>query len=396
MAKKPSAKPSTWLLMTLLAMPSSAAVLFTPALPEVTADFHLNAYQIQISMFTFLVGYLFAQILYAPLSMRIGRKKALVFGISIAIMASLLCGFSHFLGYNALLIGRFFLALGTGSGVILTFSILTDVYDEEERRKKLSLMPISFALFPSLALAVGGVLSDYYFWPSTFYFLAAFLFLIFLFILKMPETIPYKDDYAMKPKRIFSGYMQLLKNKKLVLYSLIVGGGVALYYIFSMLAPFVARNAINLSSTKYGLFSLLRGVGYFIGAFLSLRLIRLFKAEIALLFGLAFVGISISLMLVFFLFNWINVWTLFLPTATLFLGQAIVFANTTSLAVVGIEDRTAANSVLSFIFILVATIGVLLSCIFCGWSAIELPLFLFGFFAVMFVVYLLVNRKRKE
>ena len=69
-------KPSTWLLMTLLAMPSSAAVLFTPALPEVAADFHLNAHQIQTSMFTFLIGYLFAQILYAPLSMRIGRKKA--------------------------------------------------------------------------------------------------------------------------------------------------------------------------------------------------------------------------------------------------------------------------------------------------------------------------------
>ena len=119
-------------MITLLLMISFAtfnAVLFTPALPNITRYFSITNNVAQLTITWFLVGYAIGQLLYGPLANRFGRKPALYTGISIQIVSSLLCilaGLIH--SFFLLVLARFFLAIGSGVGLTIAFTLVNESF----------------------------------------------------------------------------------------------------------------------------------------------------------------------------------------------------------------------------------------------------------------------------
>ncbi|HRE31797.1 MAG TPA: MFS transporter, partial [Candidatus Berkiella sp.] len=70
------------------------AVLYTPALPDITAFLKIEEATAQGTITWFLIGYALGQLLYGPIAARFGGKKALLIGIALQIMASIGCAFT--------------------------------------------------------------------------------------------------------------------------------------------------------------------------------------------------------------------------------------------------------------------------------------------------------------
>ena len=121
--------PPLWILLLTISFPSVAAVLVAPALPAISDHFNISDALAQYVMISFLIGYAFGQLLYSPLANRFGRKPAFYIGLGIYLLGTSLALIDIWLNsYYLLLVSRVFMALGSGCGLVLTHTIINDVY----------------------------------------------------------------------------------------------------------------------------------------------------------------------------------------------------------------------------------------------------------------------------
>src|SRR5437868_1807383 len=68
-----------------------ATDLYLPSLPSIMRTFTTTKAHVQLTLSFYLLAFGFSQILYGPLSDKIGRKKVVLIGLTITITGSLIC-----------------------------------------------------------------------------------------------------------------------------------------------------------------------------------------------------------------------------------------------------------------------------------------------------------------
>lgn len=354
-------EPPLFILLLLVSFSSISAVLFTPSLPEISRYFGISSAKAQITVTLFLVGYAFGQLPYGPLANRFGRKLPLLGGIALAIFSSLLCilsGFYH--QFWLLALARLTMALGASAGLKMVFTIIGDVYAQARATKVISYLIISFAIAPGIGVAIGGFLTETFHWESCFYFLAAYGFLLFLLCTRLPETAKEIDTKALQWSQIISGYVQKIHNLKVSLSAVIMGCGTAIIYVFAAQAPFLSIDVLNISPSNYGLLNLIPPIGMVIGGILSTKLATRWDGIKIIGIGLVIMLIGTIGMLTAFSISWISAATLFLPMPFIYIGDSLMYANTTSLAMSHAQNKSNASAMMNFINMLIGVIGVLM------------------------------------
>lgn len=102
-----TAQRRTSLLVTLIlggltALPPLSMDMYLPALPEVTDGFHSSAATAQLTLTACLMGMALGQLAVGPMSDRWGRRRPLLIGMVIYVIATAICAFAPTAG---LLIG---------------------------------------------------------------------------------------------------------------------------------------------------------------------------------------------------------------------------------------------------------------------------------------------------
>lgn len=343
-------EPSIFILQLLASFAIVSAVLFTPALPEITQKLGLSDSQAMWTMTAFLLGYSIGNLPYGPISNRLGRKPTLYLGILIAILGSLLTVLvDKFPIFQLLVVGRFLMALGSTVGLQIAFTMIGDVYQHHKATKKAAALMMIFAVGPGVATAIGGLLTKHFGWPSCFYFLMGYsIFLLFLSSI-LPETCKKHDPQALNLKKIKDGYLHILKNSKFTTCALLMGCGTSFVYLFSSEAPFIGINTIGLTAAQYGLLNIIPPIGVIIGS--TLAHIFAGKKEVALVILLGiFSALSAAIvMLLLFLFGIVNLWSLFMPMPFVLIGQAMVTSNVSAMALGHSQNKSYASGMLNFI-----------------------------------------------
>src|SRR3954452_17468134 len=90
------AVPRTSLLVTLIlagltATPPLAMDMYPPSLPEVTKSLHAPAATVQLTLTACLAGMALGQLVVGPMSDRWGRRRPLLVGLAVYIVATALC-----------------------------------------------------------------------------------------------------------------------------------------------------------------------------------------------------------------------------------------------------------------------------------------------------------------
>lgn len=390
------AKLPFFTLLLLISFASVNAVLFTPALPAIAAFFAITDSAAQQTITWFLVGYTLGQLVYGPIANRYGRKPALYTGISLQIVSSLICvlaGFFHL--FSLLMIGRFLLALGSGVGLKMTFTLINETHEPAAAGKKLSYLMLAFAIAPGLGVMIGGLLTAQWGWTGPFYASAIYGIILLFLTSKLPETKKVLELNALKLNHLIHAYTSQFKNFQLIRGGLLMGGATCFVYIFAVLAPFIAMNILHMTSTNYGTANLLPSIGLVLGSLLSAQLAEKYSALTIIRTGLMITILGCVGMLAASLFELSAILILFIPMMICYFGLAFVFANTSSIAMENVQDKAHGSAVMNFFNMGSPTLAVLALSEF-QTTLLLLPMALLFICAAMFLIFNLSKNYNRE
>ncbi|MDR1081649.1 MAG: multidrug effflux MFS transporter [Deltaproteobacteria bacterium] len=171
----PRTVPSTFKLSLVLALLGTFAPfstdMYLAAFPAMAADMNTDIETVQMTLAVFFFGLALGQLLYGPLSDRLGRKIPLYGGLVIYILATALMIFVRDIG--GFLTLRFMQAIGGCSGMIIGRAVVRDSYDLAGAAKVFTILMAVQSVGPVVAPVLGAYFTKVSGWGSNFVFMTA-------------------------------------------------------------------------------------------------------------------------------------------------------------------------------------------------------------------------------
>ncbi|MCE5990135.1 multidrug effflux MFS transporter [Pseudomonas sp. 5FOS] len=259
------------ILGALSAFGPLAIDFYLPAFPAMAQAFATDEKHVQATLAAYFLGLSIGQLAYGPVADRFGRRKPLMFGVTLFTLASLACAYAPNL--DTLVLARFVQALGGCAGMVLSRAIVSDKCDPVASAKVFSQLMLVMGLAPILAPMLGGVLVNLAGWQSIFLALSLFSAGCLLAVsLGLPESLPEHI-----PRQPLAGalrqYMRLLADRVFIGHALT--GGIAIAGMFAYIAgsPFVFIKLYGVPAEHYGWLFGTNAAGFILVAQVNARLL---------------------------------------------------------------------------------------------------------------------------
>lgn len=285
------------ILATLMAVTSLSVDIYLPAMPQMQHDLSGD---IELTITGFLVGFALAQLVWGPISDRIGRRKPLFIGMILFIIGSVGCALSQ--DIEQIIFWRIFQAFGACTGPMIARAIVRDLYSKTKAAQVLSTLTIVMAIAPIAGPLIGGQLIQLSSWHSIFWLLAAIGTVILLSILFLPETHLPPQRVVSSIKSTFSTYYALLGNWQFMRYTLCVTFFYVAAYAFIVGSPFVYIDYYGISAQYYGWLFSINIIGLVMVSFINRRLVMRYSLD--LLLRCATIIALVALLILAILFYW--------------------------------------------------------------------------------------------
>ncbi len=240
-----------WILIlgAVVAIGPLSIDMYLPGLPALQRHFLTDAAATQLSLAVFFAGLATGQLVYGPVSDRFGRKKPLLFGLAIYVMATLGCALAP--SMSALIGLRFLQALGGCAGVVMTRAMVRDRFEPQDMARILSLLLLVIGVAPILAPLLGSFVLETLGWQAIFYVQAAFglacLFAVALYI----EETHHRHTASLSFGSALAGYVHLLSHKRFMGYALAGGTAQGGMFAYIAVSSFVFIEVYGLTPTAY-------------------------------------------------------------------------------------------------------------------------------------------------
>lgn len=390
-------KPHIVSLILFISFPSLAAVLISPALPVIAQYFGISANNSQHLITIFLIGYVIGQLIYSPFANRFGRKPASYIGIAVYLFSCLICLLAIYVkSFEMLLIGRFFMALGSSVGMIVTYTIINDFYHPEQSHSVTSYTVLAYAFMPALGIATGGFITSVFSWIDCFYFFLAYGFVILVSVIKLPETLIEKELGALKLSFLTNNFKNAFKSWRLVIFSIIAGFTGGLIYVIASGAPFIGIEVIGLKPVSYSLLLLIAYVAQIFGSITSGKLSKKVCKYKVLVMAYACIIFGSLFMLISFYFKWINIFSLIAPLAVIMFAVPLMLSVSTVKALTNFPDKATGAAIMSFILMLIAFLSTYFLTILPGRNPLMMPVVFIIITILSLIAFILAKRTFKE
>lgn len=255
--------------------------LYLPALSAIAADFGADISDVQATMSAFLLGMAVGQLVFGPLSDRIGRRGPLLAGIAIYTLASIALTLVPTL--ELLVAGRFVQALGACAGMVIGRAIVRDRFDTTESARLFSFTFLIVGVAPMLAPSAGALILEVADWHMIFLVLAAFGLVAGVLAWRfIPESRTEETARQAAAEHPAQSYMAALSNRRVLGY--VVAGGLNGSAMFTYLAtsPALFMDYYGQSAHDFGLIFTFNAVGLLLATQFNRAMLRRFMpAEVA-------------------------------------------------------------------------------------------------------------------
>lgn len=210
--------PVLWVMMlgVMIAIGPLSIDMYLPAFPSMAEDFGVNVGTIAKSVPAYFLGLVFGQLFYGPFSDRIGRVRPLYLGMSIFIIASIICATTN--NEYALFIARTLQALGACVTTVVTRAAIRDTLNPVQSARAFSLMVLVMGVAPILAPSLGALILKVADWHGIFWFLASFGVLnLLLTKCFLKETLKPENRNTRPMSESFGQYFALMKDHTFML-----------------------------------------------------------------------------------------------------------------------------------------------------------------------------------
>jgi len=359
-----------------------------PAFPQIREHFSLgyeNNMHLIITMLFLGLG--IGELVFGALSDAVGRKKVVVLGAVLFLIASILILIST--SYLVLLIARILQGFGLASARAIVLAIIRDKYKGSKMARIMSFISVIFLFVPMLAPILGKFILMVFDWRTIIFFQMAFMIAaIFWFITRVEETLPVEHRANTSSGTFFIGFQTFLKSRDTIIYTLVTGlfEGVFVGYLGSSSMIFQNQYAlVDEFPLIFGGLALSMGVFTLINGFLVKKIEM--KKLVTNSMGITAIA-SIMYVSLYYSIN-PNYTTLVLFLSIPLGGTAVVFGNTSALALEKLNQHLGIASAL-FSFISMG-VGVFVATVI-GAFVIESvsPLFI-GFATVSLISLILIK-----
>ena len=245
---------TTWIM--LLALLTSLGPLsidmYLPALPQMANDFGITTQRVANTLPAYFLGLALGQLIYGPLSDRIGRKTPLYFGLLLYICASILCTFAN--SEWSLIAARILQALGGCVGVVIARAAIRDRLDLQSSAQAFASMMIVMGIAPIIAPSLGALVLLYFSWPAVFVFLSAIGLICLICVhFFFQETLPVERRLNLNIKQVLNLYGAIFKQQSFR-WPMLAGcfsGGILFCYISSSASILMDDYGLNQQQFAY-------------------------------------------------------------------------------------------------------------------------------------------------
>lgn len=329
-------------LVVAYALGPMATQILTPAVPFVHRDFAISMAAAQTLISLAFATIAVMTLVYGPLSDRYGRRPVILAGTALFCVGSLVAALAP--TPEILIAGRMVQAAGSSAGLVLTRTIVHDVYGRERSAKVLSYVTMVMIFVPMLSPLAGGLLLDHISWRAIFV-LCTVLGVIALTLLaaRLPETHTTRAT-TLGLRATLGNFRALLTDRRYVGPALFFGFVMATFFATQAAVPFLIVEVHGGTATEYGVWFAVVCAVYIGGNYASGRWGHLVSRGRLILFsGIGCLATAIVGLAAVDTFGW-NTATLFLPTVVLSLLAAIAIAPVQAEAVAAQPERSGAAS----------------------------------------------------
>ncbi|HTP82281.1 MAG TPA: multidrug effflux MFS transporter [Alphaproteobacteria bacterium] len=247
-----------------------ASSIYVPSIPDIARELAVPVGLVQLTMTVFLASYGVAMLVIGPLSDRFGRRRVMLTGILLCLVASLVCAAAP--GILTLIVGRAFQAVGGCAGVVIARAMVRDLFDREQVARAMAILASAVTIVPIMGPVLGGYVHVWLGWRANFIIVALCGAVLFaLMAQRMPETNRNLQNQATLFRGLVTSFVTLLRARRFLAYALVTGCGGAAYYAFAAAAPVVFIERFHVSPDVYGVYAASASGGFMVGSVASSR-----------------------------------------------------------------------------------------------------------------------------
>ncbi|AWO81392.1 MULTISPECIES: multidrug efflux MFS transporter EmrD [Serratia] len=306
------------MLILLVAVGQMAQTIYVPVIADIAHDLSVRTGAVQRVMAAYLLTYGFSQLIYGPISDRIGRRPVILTGMMIFLVGAL--GALLSTNLTMLVAASAIQGMGTGVAGVMARTMPRDLYAGTALRYANSLLNMGILVSPLLAPVIGGALAMVFGWRACYAFLLGLCACVaFAMFRWLPETRPVQTE----KRRMLASFRQLLGDSTFSCYLVMLIGALAGIAVFEASCGVLMGGVLGLSGLTVSILFILPIPAAFFGAWYAGRDGKTFHTLMwhsvisCLLAG--------AMMWIPGWFGVMNIWTLIVPAALFFFGAGMLF-----------------------------------------------------------------------
>ena len=304
-----------------------------PALPELGHDLGVTRpNDVQYVIVSLFFGLGLGQVLFGPLSDRIGRKPAIYAGLAVFMAGCVVSVVAP--TFEAMIAGRVLQGVGVASPRIVMVALVRDQYGGRPMARIMSFAMAVFILVPAVAPALGLLVLRTVGWRSIFIGFFAIAAIAFAWLLlRQPETLPAARRRPFSLRTIARAVREILGIRAAVGYTVATGFAFSPFVAYLSSAPQMFEQGYgvrDLFVAWFAILALVIGVASIVNGRLVMRygmrrLSAIAAAAIALASTAAWIGL-------FFVDGLFPFWLFMAYFLFVFMCVGLLFGNLNALA----------------------------------------------------------------
>jgi DHA1 family bicyclomycin/chloramphenicol resistance-like MFS transporter len=226
--------------------------MYLPALPRIAEDLSVTSSVVQLTLTGTLAGLALGQLIIGPLSDSLGRRRPLMAGIVLHMIASVVC----MLAPNIVVLGaaRTVQGVGAAATMVVAIAIVGDLFTDSAAATVMSRLMLVLGVAPVIAPSLGAAVLLQASWHWVFAVLVVLAgALLLLAALALPETLPQSHRRPLRVGGILSTYGELLRDRRFVILVLVAALGMSGLFAYIAAAPFVLQGRHGLDQQMFAL-----------------------------------------------------------------------------------------------------------------------------------------------
>ncbi|MGI5395199.1 multidrug effflux MFS transporter [Streptomyces sp. CA-251251] len=250
----------TLVLGGLTATPPLAMDMYLPALPEVTRALSAPAATVQLTLTACLAGMALGQLVVGPMSDRWGRRRPLLSGLAVYVVATALCAVAPTV--ELLVAFRLAQGLAGAAAIVIARAVVRDLYDGVAMARFFSTLMLISGVAPVVAPLIGGQILRVTDWRGVFVVLTVVGVALGAVVwARLPETLPPAQRHAGGVRDTLRAMRGLLADRAFTGYMLAGGFAFASLFAYIAASPFVIQEIYGASPQTFSLLFGLNSIG---------------------------------------------------------------------------------------------------------------------------------------